>query len=166
MLPCQTPPSSGYLVGQTMLFNVVNDMFEHHNVADENPAVVTDLLARLQAYNNTHCAGQRCEPDNAGGKPGTPSTADGPSGKAVWYPWRGNKSPTACDTNRTSPPDPAAGIRSSCKPSFATLKPAPVLRIAGWCYDAAWAGKGLAAMTLRVSVDGLVTICVVGRITY
>ena len=102
-LPCETPPNSGYLAGQTMLFNVVDDMEERHNVVDKYPNVVQRLLKRLQAYNNTHCGGVRCLPDNAGGPEGTPSTTLGPNGRPVWFPWRGDATPENCDTNRTGP---------------------------------------------------------------
>ena len=102
-LPCNTPANSGLVTGQTMLFDVVEDMAERHNLAAKYPHIVQRLLQRLQAYNNTHCGGQRCQPDNAGGPLGQPSTKGGPHGVPVWLPWRGNSNPQACDTDR----DPA-----------------------------------------------------------
>ena len=102
-LPCETPPHAGYVAGQTLLVNVVTDMEERHNVAAENPGIVKRLLARLQLYNNTHCGGERCLPDNAGGKPGMPTADPNTTIKTpVWIPWRGDSTPQNCDTNRTS----------------------------------------------------------------
>ena len=72
-------------------------------LAAKYPHIVQRLLQRLQAYNNTHCGGRRCQPDNAGGPLGQPSTRGGPHGVPVWLPWRGNSNPQACDTDR----DPA-----------------------------------------------------------
>ena len=84
-------------------FDVVEDMAERHNLAAKYPHIVQRLLQRLQTYNNTHCGGLRCQPDNAGGPLGQPSTKGGPHGVPVWLPWRGNSNPEACDTDR----DPA-----------------------------------------------------------
>jgi hypothetical protein len=51
-LPCRYPDSD-YIKGGLFLFNVVEDPFEHHNVARANPDIVQKLLARLEAYNST-----------------------------------------------------------------------------------------------------------------
>ena len=151
-----TPPSSGYVAGQTLLFDVVADMAERHDVAADNPQVVADLLARLQRYNDTHCANQRCLPDNAGGKKGKPTGHSGPKGVPVWLPWRGNPDPSACDTNRTVPPDPTTTIKSNLDVP-ASVKAANV-HVGGWCWDSAWSGGGVPPMTVRVSVDGHVVV--------
>jgi hypothetical protein len=49
------PRDSGYLTGQSLLFDVVADMYEEYNVAAENPDVVARLMARLQRFNTSHC---------------------------------------------------------------------------------------------------------------
>jgi hypothetical protein len=59
------PRDSGYLTGQSLLFDVVADMYEEYNVAAENPDVVARLMARLQRFSTSHCAGERCLPDQA-----------------------------------------------------------------------------------------------------
>ena len=156
-LPCDTPPSAGYVAGQTLLFDVVADMEERHDVAAANPTIVAQLLARLQSYNDSHCGGARCLPDDAGGKRGEPSGHAGPGGIAVWLPWRGSPDPLDCDTNRTAPPDPTATVKSNLDPpKFASLSP-PKMQVVGWCWDAAWSGGGVPPMTVRLSVDGDVT---------
>ena len=155
-LPCMTPPSSGYVAGQTLLFDVVADMAERRDVAAENPKVVADLLARLQRYNDTHCSNHRCLPDDAGGKQGTPSGHSGPKGVPVWLPWRGDSHPSACDTNRTAPADPTATIKSNLD-TPAKVHAANV-HVLGWCWDSAWSGGGVPPMTVRVSVDGNVVV--------
>ena len=54
-LPCNTPSDAGFVAGETMLFDVVNDMEERYNLAWKHPEIVQRLLERLQSYNNTHC---------------------------------------------------------------------------------------------------------------
>ena len=157
-LPCAIGLDSPYVAGHTMLFDVVGDMFEEHNVAAQNPAVVAQLLARLNTYNMSHCGGTRCLPDNAGGAKGKPTQNDPrmPAGEAVWLPWRGDPTPSKCDTNRASTPVPGADVRSNLDPpSFKPGKPG-VLHLLGWCWDHAWAGGGVPPMLVRVSVDGKV----------
>eukprot|EP00940_MAST-03C_sp_MAST-3C-sp2_P001088 g1088.t1 len=154
ILPCMTPPTSGYVAGQTMLFDVVSDMEERNNVAKENPHIVAELLARLASYNNSHCGGARCLPDDAGGAKGAPSGNLGPDGTAVWLPWRGDPEPEHCDTNRTAPADPANDIASHLDvPDVAS---APTVRISGWCWDKRFSDGGTPPMVVRVSVDGKV----------
>jgi hypothetical protein len=89
-----------YLVGGTWLFDVEADPFEEHDMAATNPTVVAELVAALQKYNDSHCHGQRCVPDQDTSKRprGSPTTVDG---LKVWLPWDGNPTPSACDTNRT-----------------------------------------------------------------
>lgn len=152
-LPCQLAPDSGYVAGQTLLFDVVSDPFERVDVAAANPDVVAKLLARLAAYNNTHCGGTRCMPDDAGGAKGVPVGTDGPGGMKVWYPWRGNPDPAACDTNRTPPDVPANDIVSSLNDADIAPK-----TVTGWCWDRKFAGGGVPPMTVRVSVDSKVVV--------
>lgn len=102
-IPCTLQPDSGYITGQVLLFDVVNDMAEEHNVAAENPEIVASLLARLQHYNSSYCGGNPCTPDQ--GKfwtAGTPTKAGNSSTPLVWLPWRGDPSPAKCDTDRTN----------------------------------------------------------------
>ena len=73
-LPCVLTKDSGYIVGHTLLFDVVNDMSEEHNVAAQNPDVVKRLLSRLQQFNESHCGGARCEPVRERGRHGRPTT--------------------------------------------------------------------------------------------
>ena len=86
-----------------MLFDVVEDMAERHNLAAKYPHIVQRLLQRLQTYNNTHCGGLRCQPDNAGGPLGQPSTKGGPHGVPCLVAMARKFNPQACDTDR----DPA-----------------------------------------------------------
>ena len=89
-------------------------------MAAANPAVVAQLLAALQKYNNTHCNGARCEPDGQVKRPrGTPS-ADPEAAKLglkVWIPWDGNPVPSACDTNRSHGSQPAPHPGGESKPA-------------------------------------------------
>ena len=85
------------------------DPFEEHDQAASQPAVVAELLAKLQKYNDSHCNGQHCEPDGQradAGPRGAPTTVNG---LKVWIPWRGNPDPSACDTNRTAATAPHGG---------------------------------------------------------
>eukprot|EP00946_MAST-07B_sp_MAST-7B-sp1_P004211 g4211.t1 len=156
ILPCNTPASSGYIVGHTLLFDVVNDPYERHNVAAENPDVVSALLARLQSYNDTHCGGARCLPDNARGPLGEPSGNDGPDGAPVWTPWRGDPDPNKCDTNRTVLPIPGESILSHF--DAPSRLGARLTRISGWCWDKSFSGGGVPPMVVRVSVNGKVVV--------
>ena len=45
---CDTPPHAGYVAGQTLLFNVVTDMEERHNVAAENPGIQKETTPRIK----------------------------------------------------------------------------------------------------------------------
>jgi len=95
------------------------DPFEHDDVAAENPAVVAKLMARLQQFNNSGCGGSRCLPDKGRpgiGPQGRPTTNPALMGGApVWLPWRGDKDPAKCSTDRRAPPappDPIADLHS------------------------------------------------------
>ena len=121
-LPCSLGADSTYLSGRTMLFDVVEDMTEHHDVAAANPDIVAALLAKLNAYNASHCGGARCLPVKSVGPPGkptkispAPSPLPPPSSKIthVWLPWRGDPVPGHCDTNVTLPPNPADTVKSN-----------------------------------------------------
>merc|ERR1719152_108021 len=99
------PANSTYITGRTMLFDVVDDMTEEHDVAAENPAIVARLLARLQTYNLTHCNGGPCPDDKkrpgALRPPGLPTTDPSVMGQTpVWLPYRGDPSPGKCSTDR------------------------------------------------------------------
>jgi hypothetical protein len=79
------------------------------------PEVVKRLLARLQLFNSSHCGGNHCEPDDCGGfcsPQGQPQPVPNVSMPCVrvgwidgclpaWLPWRGDRDPARCDTNRT-----------------------------------------------------------------
>ena len=101
-LPCSIGIDSGYIAGDTLLFDVVEDMYEEHNVAAQYPAVVKRLLGRLAYYNASHCGGSHCQvvpkhngPDSLPRKGTNPALKDTP----VWLPSRGNLEPAACDTD-------------------------------------------------------------------
>jgi arylsulfatase B len=156
-LPCDVPSDSGYLAGQTMLFNVVDDMEERHNVVHLYPDVVQHLLQRLKFFNNSHCDGARCMPDDAGGKAGKPSTKLGPNGTPVWFPWRGDPSPMKCDTNRsTGTGPPMSNIHSHF--DAPTIVTSPNINVRGWCWDETFPNSGVPPMVVQVSVDGNIVI--------
>jgi hypothetical protein len=171
VLPCTMAPGDAHLVGGTFLFDVVADPFEADDVAAANPAVVAALLARLQAYNDTHCGGARCL-DDVADRPedkGTPvAVAGAPSGKA-WLPWRGDRNPARCDTNRTDghappkPPTPPKGFHGNL--DAASFSPTGALTVSGWCFDMDFGGGGVPPMLVRVSVDGVVVDAVVANVT-
>jgi hypothetical protein len=182
--PCPMPAAAGYLAGHTMLFDVVGDMAEEHDVAAANPDVVAKLLARLQQFNSSHCAGQRCLPDNAGGPKGAPTKgAPAMPEQAVWLPWRGDPLPAKCDTDRTpptptpppptpptppTPPAPACAGAEHCLVGTAgrgySISGQRVTG-AGWCFDRAWAGGGVPPMTVQLSVDGKPAATLVANVT-
>ena len=170
-LPCTlNQTTSPYLTGGTFLFDVVNDPFEHNDVAAANPTVVATLLARLSQINSTHCGGNRCEPVVSLGPKGTPTNTTTqpqpdappppPSGTStlVWTPWRGDPIPAHCDTNTSSSvpvPTPAPqGFRGNLDFKFPKITPKDVL-IAGWCYDTTFQpGNGVPPMTVQIIIDG------------
>jgi hypothetical protein len=142
-----------------MLFDVVADIFEEHDVAAENPGVVAKLLARLQQFNSSHCAGERCLPDNAGGPKGTPVNDPDMPAQKVWLPWRGDPSPAKCDTDRTPPPPtparPCVGAKECLESTIGADSRISGGKLIGhgWCFDMAWDG-GRSTMIIRLSVDG------------
>ena len=165
-LPCNIPSNSTYVTGRIMLFDVVNDIVEEHDVAAENPSVVATLLNRLLQLNNTHCGGGPCPSDKKrpdAGPPGIPSNSTSAMpGVDVWMPFRGDLSnPGACSTDRSpldpppTPPNPSKGLQSSMKAvTIKSTKKGLMLQGSGWCFDAAWAGGGVAPMMIQLSVDG------------
>jgi arylsulfatase B/arylsulfatase I/J len=183
-LPCPIPADSGYVAGQTLLFDVVGDPFEQHDVAATNPDVVATLMARLQYYNHSGCGGVPCAPDPGKAYPKGKPVADAAMGSTlVWLPWRGDPSPAACDTARPPPTKPTPAPPTPPTPPAPPTPPTPsaslhshfdqkdvyiagdTLHCNGWCWDAAWAGGGVAAMTVRVSVDGKAVTTVLANIT-
>ena len=175
-IPCTLSQDSGYITGQVLLFDVVNDMAEEHNVATENPEIVARLLARLQHYNSSYCEGKPCMPDQ--GKfwaAGVPTRAAGNSSTPlVWLPWRGDPSPAKCDTDRTNtrssptpPPSPNTTLVSSIHPGWGifTKDKGKALHCNGWCWDSAWQGEGIPPMTVRLSVDGRVVMTTLANLT-
>ena len=150
---CIFKNDSAYLVGGTFLFDVVADFAEKYDVAAANPEVVADLLAALQKYNNSHCNGTHCVPDqDTSRRPrGTPTTE---GGLAVWLPWDGDPTPSACDTNRSvgrppAPDIPGGADTGSFKLSFRRED----------CLAAGWAAKASPkfsgpALFVQVLVDG------------
>lgn len=141
--------------GGVWLFDVVNDPFEHNNVADQHPDVVAQLMSKLQAFNATHIPQQHSAQDPAS----DPSKFDG-----VWTPWRGNNIPSVCDPNTTVP---GASLRSnldgvtwtgaiaSSDPdvSSASSRVSVSGVIAGWAWDAAMDG-GRAQLNVSFTMDG------------
>jgi arylsulfatase B/arylsulfatase I/J len=176
VLPCTMAPSNPHLVGGTFLYDVVSDPFEEHDVAAANPGVVAALLAKLQAYNLTHCGGSRCLPDLAdhASERGAPTVVAGAPGNKAWLPWRGDPNPARCDTNRTaSGPGPSPmpkGFHGNVDvQNFTSLAPVPALLVQGWCFDmdftSAGEKPGTPPMTVRISVDGAVVDYVVANVT-
>lgn len=173
-LPCAIGLDSPYIAGGTLLFDVVADMYEEHNVAAAHPDVVRQLLARLQQYNDSHCGGKHCDPVNKQfGPSGTPTNVSDPRFEStpVWLPWRGNPVPAVCDTDIRPPagpsptPGPAPGPAPAPTPSEPcggdgevgdgriTLLPGhPGKCLAqGWCSGAQYSGP---ARQVYVTVDG------------
>jgi len=161
-LPCTLNwTTSPYLTGSTWLFDVVADPFEHNDVAAANPAVVKQLLDRLNYFNTSHCNGARCEPIASMGPKGTASSSNASGGQLVWTPWRGNPDPAACDTNVTSPVDPKPPPPPP-SPFHGTLdltKLGPKFpAVSGWCYDKDFANGGVPPMTIEIIIDGTVVV--------
>eukprot|EP01052_Picozoa_sp_SAG31_P010540 SAG31_NODE_580_length_13940_cov_16.175349_2_plen_403_part_00 len=146
-IPCTLRNDSSYLVGGTWLFDVVSDPFEEHDVAATNPSIVSKLLAALQNYNQTHCNGGRCVPDQDTSKRprGTPTSF---GDTAVWIPWDGDPNPHACDTNRTrgrSAPSPGGEIGSFDKIEGLGGE---ICHATGWTSGPAFSGPSLLVQML------------------
>merc|ERR1712146_219193 len=138
-LPCNFN-ASAYEAGGIFLFDVVNDPFEHHNVAAQNPDVVADLLARLRVYNDTQIP-QANSPMDAQSNPS--KFGD------VWTPWRGDPTPSHCSNNVTSPED---GLHSNFD-GLVYPSTGPCF-LQGWVWDDKLAGGGTPPLNVTVSVDG------------
>ena len=142
-------------------------------------------MARLQQFNNSGCGGSRCLPDKGRpgiGPQGRPTTNPALMGGApVWLPWRGDKDPAKCSTDRRAPPappDPIADLHSHISAlRFEPTESGSMLvgnlctivmlsrfvrcpsrsphsiTIAG-CFDTDWEGGGLPPMTVQLSMDG------------
>jgi arylsulfatase B len=95
--PCRLPGSSPLLAGGTFLYDVVNDMTEEHDLAAEQPALVAQILARLQAINATNVPQSNSPID--------PASDPGKFG-GVWTPWRGDPRPEVCDCLLYTSPSP------------------------------------------------------------
>ena len=142
--PCLLPATSPMLTGTTMLFDVVGDMTEQHDLAAENPALVAQLLARIQAINGTNVPQANSPVDPAS----APSNFGG-----VWTPWRGNPDPAVCDPNATAPPAPGDW---TVKSSFdgARFSGAANASLSGWAWSPNAAGGGIAPLNVSFVVDG------------
>ena len=141
--PCRLPGSSPLLAGGTFLYDVVNDMTEEHDLAAEQPALVAQILARLQAINATNVPQSNSPIDPAS----DPSKFGG-----VWTPWRGDPRPEVCDPNTTVPPG-LWDVRSNFDGAVfqggaanATLQ--------GWAWCPQAAGGGTAPLNVSFVVDG------------
>lgn len=139
-VPCNV---TGPLInGGTFLYDVVSDPFERHDVAAENPDIVSQLLAKLQAINATNIPQNnsgldpRSNPKNFGG---------------VWTPWRGDPVPQHCSINTT---EYGAELVSNVDPfALPTGEKAPVL-VRGWLWNKAQADGGIAALNASITADG------------
>lgn len=179
-IPCTIGNDSPYIQGDTLLFDVIADMYEEHNVAAAHPDIVKQLLAKLLAYNTSHCGGSHCVPvPKTNGPKSTPSKSPQPAfgDKLVWLPTRGNHTPGACDTNiypAGPAPSPGPGPSSfhsnnmagahGCHINMTDPKhPDGLLFCSGWCWDSSWSGGGIPPMTVRFSVDGTSELTVVAN---
>lgn len=106
-------------------------------MAKDNPAIVQQLMARLQAYNATNIP-----QDNSGVDPKSNPALFGD----VWTPWRGNPDPQACDWPPRPPPSPMSNCDSVHLSS-------PMSFVAGWCSGPEYSGPPL---QVQVVVDSKV----------
>ena len=142
--PCRLPGSSPLLAGGTFLYDVVNDMTEEHDLAAEQPALVAQILARLQAINATNVPQSNSPIDPAS----DPSRFGG-----VWTPWRGDPRPEVCDPNTTAPPG-AWDVRSNFDGAFFLGGAANNATLQGWAWCPQAAGGGTAPLNVSFVVDG------------
>merc|ERR1711976_564172 len=49
------PPPTGSNKTTTWLFNLANDPYEHHNLAESNPEKVIELRDRMRYYHKKNC---------------------------------------------------------------------------------------------------------------
>ncbi len=146
--PCLFP-TSVLNTGGVWLFDVVNDPWEHDNVATAHPDIVATIMAKLQAYNATRVPQQHSASDPAS----SPASHGG-----VWTPWRGNPAPSACDPNTTVP---GGALRSNLDGVTWAPAPAsagdgagaPAATVAGWAWDPR-DGGGSAQLNITFSMDG------------
>ena len=140
--PCRLPGTSPLLAGGTFLFDVVNDMTEQHDLAAAQPAIVAQIMAKLQAINATNVpqsnspVDPKSNPANFGG---------------VWTPWRGDPRPEVCDPNTTAPPG-AWDVRSNF--DGAVFRGAANATLQGWAWCPQAAGGGVAPLNVSFLVDG------------
>lgn len=140
-LPC-TYNTSDYVMGGTWLFDVVADPFEHHNLAEKFPEVVSDLMSRLQKYNATAIATDNGPP---GGDSSNPKHFDG-----VWTPWEGKPDPAVCDTNRIH-----RIFRSDLDTNFKVTNVSGNLSmtVKGWAWNTSFFDGGLSPVAIQIRVD-------------
>jgi hypothetical protein len=134
-VPCFFPNST-YIKGGTFLFNVESDPYEEHEVSAQNPAVVAQLMKRLQVFldkkipQENYPTDPRSNPKNFGG---------------VWTPWEGDPNPEKCD--KPDPPPPPQLMSSL---DGVSITPAACM-ISGWCSGPGYSGPSL---EVRVLIDG------------
>ena len=138
--PCRLPSDSPLLAGGVWLFDVVNDPFETTDLARSLPDITAQLLAQLQAINATNVPQAQ-----SGNDPASDPSKFG----AVWTPWRGNPSPSACDPNTTAGDTVDSNFDGAAFPGNG----APP-RLAGWCWSHAAPDGGRGALNASFFVDG------------
>ena len=124
--PCSFPNST-LILGGTLLFDIEADPLEEHDVATANPAVVQQLLARLQEFNASNIPQDNSAMDPAS----SPRRFHN-----VWTPWRGNPDPRACDWPPLPPPPPMSNVDGI------VLTP-PSCQVQGWCSGPEYSGPPL-----------------------
>lgn len=114
-------------------------------------------MERLQHYNNSHCNGRRCMPDDFNRRPMTKvaPTATAAAG-LVWLPWLGSKVPSECDTDRgDASAAPEAGLHSSLGPPQISMhNGSPTIEVSGWAFDTSFPDGGGTTVSVALFVDG------------